>query len=225
MKKILLSGDLRPFIKNCNDILKRADFQVFVSTSFEDIITIHRAERVDLIILQLNAEDSRAEEVCSSIRKDERLKHVSILIICNNMKADIERTQRCNSNSYLTKPIIREQFIQKISQLLAIPERQEYRVLLKVKVTGKLDSIPFFCSSDNISASGMLIETEKKLEKGDIISCSFFLPKSEQILADAEVMRIIRTEKNSFQYGIHYMNLASRYRTAIDAFIRQRSGK
>ena len=55
------------------------------------------------------------------------------------------------------------EIIEKVGQLLEIPERKSYRVLLKVTINGRLTTETFYCSSQNISASGILIETEKTL--------------------------------------------------------------
>ena len=225
MKKIVLLKELRSFLQVEKNILNRADFQIFVVTSAEDIVKTHRTEKVDLIILQLDMDGTSAEKICSFLRKDEDLKHVSILIVCNNTETDIDRVQKCKANSYLTKPLRHEQLMQKVTQLLAIPDRQDYRVLLKIKVNGKSSSVPFFCYSYNISVSGMLIETEKILNRGDIISCSFFLPGADQIVSEAEVMRTVRTENGSFQYGIKYINLGPAYKASIERFIKRRTEK
>ena len=225
MKKILLFRELKSFIHKEKDILNRAEFQIFTATSAEDIVKIHRSEQVDLIILPLDLDGIGAEKICSFLRNDEGLKHVSILIICNNTTIDIARLTNCKANSYVTKPILHEVLMQKVGRLLAIPDRQDYRVLMKVTVKGKSNDVSFFCSSYNISITGMLIETEQALEKGDIISCSFFLPNSDQILADGEIMRTIRAGHTSFQYGIRYINLNPRYRAEIEKFIKRRSGK
>ena len=225
MKKILLFREFKSFIHEKKDILNRAEFQIFIAISAEDIVKVHRTEQVDLIILPLDIDGIGAEKICSFLRNDEGLKHVSILIICDNTTTDIARLTNCKANSYVTKPILHEVLMQKVGRLLAIPDRQDYRVLLKVTVKGKSNNDSFFCSSYNISITGMLIETEKALEKGDMISCSFFLPNSDQILAEAEIMRTISAGRTSFQYGIRYINLNPRYRAEIEKFIKRRSGK
>lgn len=225
MKKILLTHELNSFINKEKNILNRSDFQIFIASAPDDILKTHRTERVDLIILRLDMEGSSAEEICSVIRKDESLKNVSILIICNNTKADINRLQKCKANAYLTDPVLHEQLLSMIKQLLIIPERQDFRILLKVTINGKSNNIPFFCYSYNISVSGMLIETNKVFQQHDIISCSFFLPYSEQIVTEAEIMRVMSNENKSFQYGIRFVNLDQRHKTAIEAFVNRRSGK
>lgn len=225
MKKILLSRELKSFIHKEKNILDRSNFQIFVASTADDLFETHRTERVDLIIMPLDMEGGNAEETCSLIRKDEKLNHVSILIICNDTKAEGKRLQKCKANAHITNPIIHEQLIEKIKQLLTIPVRQDFRILLKVTISGKSNNVPFFCYSYNISVSGMLIETNKVLQLNDVISCSFFLPYSEQIVTNAEIMRTISTANNSLQYGIRFINLDQRYKTAIEEFINRRSGK
>lgn len=225
VKKIILLKELRSFIHLEKDILNRSDFQIFVAASAEDVVKTHRTERVDLIVLQLDMDGVGAEKICSLLRSDEELKHVSILIICNNTEKDIARVRECKANSYLTKPLRHEQLRHKVSQLLAIPDRQDYRVLLKVKVNGKSSSVPFFCYSYNISVSGMLIETEKLLKKSDILVCTFFLPGADQIVSEAEVVRTVKTENGLFQYGIKYINLGPAYKASIERFIKRRTKK
>ena len=225
VKKIILLKELKSFIHLDKDVLNRADFQVFVATSADEIVKTHKDEKVDLIILQLDMDGTSAEKICSSLRKDEGLKHVSIMIICNNTQTDIDRVQECKANSFLTKPLHREQLMQKVTQLLAIPDRQAYRVLLKVKVNGKASSVPFYCYSYNISVSGMLIETEKILNKGDLIACTFFLPGADQVVSEAEVMRTVGTENGPCQYGIKFVNLGPAYKASIERFIKRRTKK
>jgi len=225
MKKIILLKELKSFFHPGKDILNRADFQIFVVSSAEDIINTHKVEKADLIVLQLDMDGTTAEKICFLLRKEENLKHVSILIICNDTQTDMERVQDCKANAYLTKPLHHEKLIEKVSQLLSIPDRQAYRVLLKVKVNGKSSSVPFFCYSYNISVSGMLIETEKILRKRDIISCSFFLPGADQIISEAEVVRTVKTDNGLFHYGIKYINLGPRYKASIESFIKRRTKK
>ena len=96
---------------------------------------------------------------------------------------------------------------------------------LKAKIKGKLNDQPFFCSSQNISVSGLLIETDKALQRSDVLSCTFYLPGFGQIIADAEVVRIVNGTGSSFQYGIRYLNLSTSFRVAIEEFIVRRSVK
>jgi DNA-binding response OmpR family regulator len=225
MKKILIFRELKSLFHVEKNLFKRADFQLFTAPSAKDIIKTHRTEQVDLIVLQLDMDGMRAEDICSFLREEEALKNVSILIICDNTKAELARAEKCKANSYVTRSVLQEHLMQKVGQLLAIPERQDYRVLLKVTIKSTTNNTSFFCSSYNISVTGMLIETERVFAKSDIISCSFFLPNSGQIITDAMIMRVMASGNNTFQYGIRYVNMEPRYQGVIDAFVKRRSGK
>ncbi len=225
MKKILLVDDLVTFVEREKSILNRTDFKIFTCTSGEEALEIHKREAIDLIVTDLDMPGISGDKLCSMIRQDKRLKEVSIIIVCANSASDRARVARCQANAQVTKPIRPLEFLETVTRLLDIPERKSYRVLLKVKVKGKSTDEPFFCTSHNISVTGLLIETDKALEKGDIISCSFFLPKSECITTDAEVMRVAKTAENSRQYGVRYLDLNPKYRSMIDSFIKSKSSK
>lgn len=225
MKKILLVDDIAIFVDKEKSILSRADFKIYTATSGEEALEIHKTENMDMIVTDLDMPGISGDKLCSIIRQDDRLKHVSIIIVCNNSATDLARVARCQTNAYITKPIRPVEFLEKVSKLLDIPERQSYRVLLKVKIKGRSTDEAFFCTSHNISVTGLLIETDKILEKGDIISCSFFLPKSECMVTDAEVMRVVKKEDNACQYGVRYLDITRKFRGSIDSFIKSKSGK
>jgi CheY-like chemotaxis protein len=225
MKKILIVDDLHASIEKEKSILNRSDFVIFTTTSSRKALELHRSEKMDLIILDLDMPEMNGDELCSLIRRDPLMQQVSAIIVGSTSESDINRFKRCQANAYITKPIRPLQLLEMVSQLLDIQERKSYRVLLKVTVNGKSPTETFFCSSQNISASGILIETDKVLQKGDSISCSFFLPGAERISADAEVMRIATNGTGPFHYGARFINLRSQYRTSIDLFIKRKSGE
>jgi len=225
MKKILIVDDLATFIDKEKSLLSRADFKIYTATSGEEALEIHKTEHMDLVVTDLEMPGMSGDKLCSIIRQADKLKRVSVIIVCSPSAADLARVAQCNANTHVTKPIRPLEFIETVGRLLDIPERQSYRVLLKVKIKGQAANEGFFCASRNISVTGLLIETEKKLEKGDVLSCSFFLPKSECIVVDAEIVRIVQNEEDTCQYGVRYLGLNPKFRTAIETFIKGKSDK
>jgi len=221
MKKILIVSSLNPLIEKEKSILDRTDFKIFTATSGKDALNIHRTEKTDLIVADLDMTGLCGDKLCSIIRKDEAMKKVSIIIVCTNRESDLERCSTSGANSYITKPVDPAQLVEKVSQLLNIPERRSYRVLIKAEVKGKFMNVPFFCSSQDLSASGILLETDRPLARGDIISCSFFLPGSERISTGGEVVRVVRTAAKAFQYGVKFLDLHPDYKSAIEAFVEK----
>jgi len=225
MKKVLLVNDLKTLVEKERTILNRADIIIFTAASGEEALAVHRKEKVDLIIADLDMPGISGDKLCSAIREDKELKYVSFIIVCRGSESDLRRVSRCGANIHVTKPIRPLQFLESVGGILDIPERKSYRVLLKAKINGKFDNEPFFCSSQDISATGMLIETDKALEKGDSMNCSFFLPGAAKIVTDAEVMRVVKNDNGMLRYGVRYVGLQPASKEAIEAFIDKRSQK
>ncbi len=77
-----------------------------------------------------------------------------------------------------------------VSSLLAVAPRKDARFLarMEIKIGGAKDMI--LCQTENLSASGMLIRTERRYDKGTKIEFEFSLPDDARpIVGVAEVVR------------------------------------
>lgn len=219
MKKILLVGSIIIHFDKNRGLLNRTDFLILTAATGREALRIHREERVDLIIADLNMPQIGGDTLCSIIRTEKEFRNVSILIVCRNSPEDLEQVVQSGANSWITKPVDSGQLLEKIGQLLSISIRKDYRVLLKAAVKGEVANIPFFCTSYNISTSGILIETDKVLDKGDRITCTFFLPGSRQLVADGETIRALTLGEDCFHYGIRFLDLDPDTRMEIEKFV------
>ncbi len=218
MKKILIADGLDPFIREEKTILDRDDFEIFTAKSGLDALEVHLANKMDLILADLNIPDMPGDELAMEIRKKPSLKHVSIIMITSLKKADLERCVTCGANDYITRPIDSRKLLEKVAWLIDVRERRDLRVLIKARVVGAFGREPFFGTTHNISVSGLLLETEKILARGDEISSSFFIPDLERISARGLVVRIARQER-LFRYGIRFLDLSERDKAIIDEYI------
>lgn len=220
MKKILLINASRYFFDEGQNLLERKDFQVFLAPSARHALQIHRQERVNLIVSDLLLPEMAGDELCNRIREDSDSRNVSFILVCHNTPEELARARKCGANVCLQKPFTARSLLEQVEKLLAVSIRKGYRVLLRVKVKGTTDDCVFFCTSQNISVSGLLIETEKQLPNGSQITCSFFLPGAAQIVVDGEV---VRTESLAgglqMHYGIRFTNIAAEHQRAIEHFI------
>jgi len=225
MKKVLLAPDIITLLVQQQSFLNRSDLRVFTAETNEEALDIHREEKVNLIINHFTAQEMSTERFCSVVREDKDLSRVSVIIICSKIRADIEASERCKANAIMTRPMDPAILLEKAHQLLDISSRASFRILLNVSVDGTIGNTSFFCRSENISASGMLIETDQLLAKGDIIACSFFLPAGMRIQTTAEVMRNIRQGYGSgpHQYGIRFTRLTAEAKRALADFVETRS--
>ena len=218
MKKILIVDTLSALIEKRKSILSRSDFKILTAVSGEEAVRLHREEKVDLILTELDMPVMSGDILCSRMRRDPELKRVSVVIICSHKESDIRRCMACGANAYITRPVNPRELFQKVSELLNVPERLSMRLLIKVTVKGKFRGSSFFATSKNISATGILIETDKAFEKGDLITCSFFLG-ADQIESDGEVVRAARKSQDHFNYGVKFTGMDPASKTRIEQYV------
>ena len=225
MKKILVTDDVARIISKEKSFLDREGVNLLMVATNDDVLPVHRAEKTNVIITTLKSPGMKSEELCSAIRSDDALRKVSIIMICQDNAADIERCAQCKANVVLTMPVDPAVLLEKVRQLLEISWRESYRVLVSVMIEGSNKDRPFFGRSGNISTTGILVESEKVLEKGDHLMCSFFLPGSAQIKANGEIVRVMKQAGGAkiYEYGVRFSELATEARSAIEEFVERKS--
>ncbi|MBI5073940.1 MAG: response regulator [Nitrospirae bacterium] len=223
-KKILIVDNLEDMLEREKTILNRVSFEIFTASTGHEALSVHREHRVDLMVISLDLPDMSGDKLCSSIRKEADLRQVSVIMTCSNDADCIERATRCGANAHITKPFHSGQLTEQVTKLLSIPQRQSYRVLLRISIKGSFDNKAFFCSSRDISATGIMIETDKQLAKGDLLSCSFFLPGFGKINVDGEIMRTDNSGAIA-RYGVRFRYLDPACKNGIDTFIANRTGQ
>ena len=221
MKKILILKDIKADVDKKGGILHRSSFRMITANSNEEVLKTHNQENVDLIITKLKSPGMDGDDLCSLIRKDEKLCKVSVIIVCANNKTDIDRSFNCRANAVLIMPLAPDVLSSLVFNLLNVPKREAYRVLINVQVNGKHNNKTFLCSSVNISCSGLLIETGNIFDLGSSVSCSFFLPGVKKITVNGTIVRVNpRVDIN--EYGIKFARLNYEGRTSIEAFIQSK---
>jgi c-di-GMP-binding flagellar brake protein YcgR len=163
----------------------------------------------------------RTEELFTIIRQTPDLQHVSILMLRDDTIGQRELSKQCKCNAVMVMPVAPEVLHQKTQELLNVPTRQAYRVVLNVAVDGKFGNKPFMCRMENISAAGMLIKTEQKFALGTTISCSFYLPHGTRVSTQGEVVRAVAqdAQQTTDLYGIKFTDTHDEDKKAIERFI------
>jgi CheY-like chemotaxis protein len=218
VKKTIIADALKDFVQQNVSVLAKYGNMVFYAGSGEEALTVHKKEKADLIIIQPDFPDMTCEKLCSIIRGDEELRKVSILMVCSNGPDDIERCGNCRTNDYI-HPLTPETFWRKTLSLLNVSERTRYRVIVKVSSRAGNNMMDVLCTSQDISTSGILLETDRVLNKGDLITCSFFLPNSIKITAEGEIMRIANKEDGLKNYGVKFIDVPSEVESQITVFV------
>jgi DNA-binding response OmpR family regulator len=223
MKKVLLAHDLKKQITEKSSFLERAGVAVFTAATNDDILKVHKKEKVDLIVTRLDLPGRKCEELFSVIRESQELREVSTIIICKDTLAHRERVSQCKPNAFFTMPVKPVPLHMKMQQFLNIAPRRSYRAALAVAISGKFKNLPLSFRTENISASGMLISAEEPLAKGDGVYFSFFLSNGAHVSGYGEIARVKKAPAapESFLYGIKFTDVEPDVKALIEAAIKK----
>jgi CheY-like chemotaxis protein len=223
MKRVIIAEDIKKILEEEQNFLRRADVRTFAVSSNAQALALHRAQKADLIIVNLDSPEMGGEILCSLIREDKELRKVSIIILSSHTESDAKRCLQCRANASFTSPPHSAILLETIHQLLHIAPRRSLRIPLSIQIDIVSKGRPFIAYSENISVSGMLLYSEAPLFKGDTITCSFYLPDLTHIKVNAEIVRILEkeTEHDTNYYGIRFINAGTDCRSAIETFVEK----
>jgi CheY-like chemotaxis protein len=226
MIKIIISQGIYNLLQEKESLLKRQDVVVFPTASNDEILKIHFAEQADLIISDLDLPGMASELLYSTIRKNTELQRVAVIMICPNNIKSIERCSRCMADAAIPHPVNPALIMAKAQHLLNLSLRETSRVPISIKGEASVHGNPvdtaLICCTHDISSTGVLLETEEILTRGDQIVCSFFLPDGTRFQASGEIVRTVYPALRSAasQYGIRFLNLTEEARQALEKFIK-----
>jgi len=220
MKKVLLVNSTRHFFEEGKSLLDRRDFQVFQAPTADLALRLHRQEHVNLIVSDLDLPETGGDALCARVRENAESRDVSIILICHNNPEEKARAARSSANICLFKPFHAKVLLDHVENLLAVSVRKGYRVLLRASVQGSQNDAVFFCTSRDISATGILIESDRPLNSGDHLSCSFYLPGSAHITTNGEVVRKTVVD-GKMSYGVRFADISTAQQQALDSFIAE----
>ncbi len=228
MKKVLVAHAVHNYLKHDPEFAEWKDIAVFVAASNDETFDIHRDERVDLIITDLKAPGMSSSELCSAIRDDADLRAVSIIVICANEIEAIEEGLRCRANAILLRPVHPMVLMTKARQLVNVPPRGDYDALVRIQTLGGAQEETFFCRSHNVSASGMLIETDQQMNEGTRVECSFLVPDSTQVThIPAKIVRIVEQAgaEKTRRYGVMFTDMPPDIRQMLIDYGKRKSSE
>ena len=224
-RNVLVAQDLLPMMMGAMRFLHRSDIAVRTAASNEDLLRLHIEENGNLIATHPGLPGMSCKTLCDIIRRGDTLKKVSILLLCDKTALQQEAARNCSVNAVVTRPVDTAAFAGKVQQLLDVPARHSYRVLLNIAVNGMHANRPVMCHSEDLSASGMLIRTREDLPPGSEIACSFYLPEGLRVSAHCSVVRSFKKDPSAdmTHYGLAFRTCSPGAREAIASFVARES--
>jgi len=105
-KKILIIDDERITVELAQVLLERYDFEVVCAYDGVEGLKVARAEKPDLILLDIVLPRKDGFEVCEELRSDPNFKDVRIVMFtAKGLAEDIERGRQVGADEYVIKPL------------------------------------------------------------------------------------------------------------------------
>jgi len=228
-KKVLFVDNVKSILEREKSMLNRDNFQVFVATGGEEAMEVHRREGLDVIVVDQNMPGLTGEEFCKKLRADSDLKKVSILVATlSEDKTDIDRFLKAGANGYIKKPMNKDDLAAKLAKLLDVPTRQSIRILVRIKIDGKAGGDFFIANTVDVSATGLLFESEREFKVGEFLETSFYLPGEggfNRVVTRSEVMRVAPGDKGLTRYGVRFTEFREGNGEAISKYVFKKTGK
>jgi CheY-like chemotaxis protein len=219
MKTILLVNHVEAFLGRNKSLLNRAGFQIATATSADEALQVYREQPVDLIISLLEMPEMGGDALCKLIRLDEELKNVPFMMVCYDTEAELDRATQCGANAVVIKPVRPEMLLEQVGIFLSIPIRRDFRAPFNARVHGMRGTLSFSGVTRNISVSGVLCETEMRLNHDDLITNLFLTIESHRIIADGKVIWSETGPDGMYHYGVKFTMIPPECREKIEQFV------
>jgi DNA-binding response OmpR family regulator len=122
-KRILVADDEIRVVAVIKKRLESVGYDVITAYEGYEALKKARAERPDLIVLDLIMPNLNGYQVCAMLKRDDEYKHIPILMLtARSQEKDIEEGMRSGADYYMTKPFEHEMLLAQISALLAKAE-------------------------------------------------------------------------------------------------------
>jgi CheY-like chemotaxis protein len=220
-KKVLIVDDTPSGLALLRDIVTQPHLTVFEAGSGRQAIEIHRRERMDLIIMDLQMPGMGGEQTTRTIRADRALRDVSILLFSDGSRPGLrERCLAAGANDFVPKPFKNAELTARVGSLVNVAVRKQTALLAHVDVEDEGPAVePFVARIVNLSTSGLLLEADVPLAEGRRVCVKFFVPgATAQISATATVAR--RADAGSaVRWGVRFTALNHAARRIIRDYI------
>lgn len=225
---VLVAGIGRSSYEELAPVLDRHKLEVVQVTSAEDSFKLAYSEQVDLIILDAEPTEMTLAEIVQIIRAPSSASsRTSLLILARPGRTEeaLELIGR-GVNRVMLSSDPPELIGQRAADLLHIAPRTTFRFSTRLLVEVADGMEESLGAVVNISATGLLLETDADLEPGQHVVISIEVADHEEPLAvRAEVVRRADPERDGVEgIGARFLDFAGDGRKRLDAILDEAFG-
>jgi hypothetical protein len=207
-----VAGVPRDSFEEFAPVLDRDKLTVVQVTSYEDAVMYARAARVELVVLGVEPTTMSLEDAIRTIRSESSAsRKASLLVLAEPGTEDGARQLIDHGVNRVMLTVDPPKFIAlQVAELLEIPPRATLRLGTRMLVEVEDGFEMALGAVVNVSAAGLLLETEADLEPGQHVVISIEIdPQVEPVAAKAEVVRKADPEREGIEgVGARFLSFA-----------------
>lgn len=121
-KTVLIVEDNELNMKLFRDLLEAHGYRTLQTRNGMEALTLARAERPQLILMDIQLPEVSGLEVTKWIKEDDDLRDIPVIAVtAYAMKGDEERIRQGGCEAYISKPISVPGFIATVKQFIGVP--------------------------------------------------------------------------------------------------------
>jgi len=117
-KKILIVDDEADLLRVVCFRLEKLGYQVISAVNGQEALEIAGKELPDLMLLDVRLPLLEGPDVCLRIKRDEKLKHIPVILFTASTQNINEKVKACGAQGYLLKPFSGEELFEKIKEFI-----------------------------------------------------------------------------------------------------------
>ena len=219
---VLVAGIARSSFDELAPVLDRHKLTVVQVTSAEDSTKFAHSDRVELVILEAEPTTMSLEDVVLTIRAESSAsKNASLLVLAKPGNEDEARQLIGSGVNRVMLAVDPPKLIaQGVADLLEIASRTTLRLTTELLVKLADGSEEVLGAVVNMSAAGLLLETDADLEPGQHVILSIDIDQDEPVSAKAEVVRKADPNRDGVEgVGVRFLTFAGDGRERLEAII------
>ena len=120
-KKVLIADDEPNIVISLEFLLRREGFAVLVAVDGEEALAKARAERPDLVLLDVMMPKMNGFDVCQALRADPELAAMRILMLtAKGRDTEVSKGLDLGADAYVTKPFSTKDLVVQVRSLLGV---------------------------------------------------------------------------------------------------------
>lgn len=118
IRKVLVVDDSATDLKNLEQIVSAAGYQVITAVSGKEAVAKTKSERPDAVMMDVIMSDMNGFQACRNITNDPDTKDIPVILVSSkNEKTDKVWASEQGAQAYITKPYSSEQILSELKAL------------------------------------------------------------------------------------------------------------